>query len=610
MSSSQSEQVSSTTPSTQSVRSKADPAWDHCSIIPNQNPKGKPRLRCLYCGKEFAGGGIHRMKQHLAGVKGDIIICKSVPGEVRFRMLQNLKEIEERKGKSQDTFEEDNPYGPSVTPLEENAMGSQEVPSTQAQTSTSIPSQQSSSQSVKRKAPANVGNFFAPRTSAGAQPGIRSAFAGKEAIHRADMAVARWLYDCCIPINAVNSIYFQPMIDAIAAIGSGYKVSSYHAFRKKLLLDMKKEVQLLVDECKNFWAETGCTIMADGWQDQRNRQLINFLVYCPKGIVFLKSVDVSGFVKDAQTLCNLFMEMVDFAGVDNVVHMVTDNAANYKAAGNLLNDRYPSIYWSPCAAHCLNLILKDIGKRPIVISLSKRASSITKFIYNHAFLLAWLRKRDGWTEIIRPGATRFATTFIALKSILDHKHDLQALVTSKTFVDSKYARDQKGKDATEIILDTRFWRDCKIIVEIVKPLIKLLRIVDSDDRPSLGYIYEGMRRVRGAIKATFMHNKNLYSPYTKILKKRWENQLRKEIHAAAYFLNPAFLYDTDNFSQKPEVTEGYLSVINRKVTSNKTKFLQEGSLYTGKSGSFANPLALQSAKAMRPGIISCLILMI
>jgi len=41
---------------------------------------------------------------------------------------------------------------------------------------------------------------------------------------------------------------------------------------------------------------------------------------------------------------------------------VTDNAANYVTAGKLLIEEFPSIFWSPCAAHCINLILQDIGK--------------------------------------------------------------------------------------------------------------------------------------------------------------------------------------------------------------------------------------------------------
>jgi hypothetical protein len=71
----------------------------------------------------------------------------------------------------------------------------------------------------------------------------------------------------------------------------------------------------------------------------------------------LKTVDVSNVSKTARLLYQLFREVVLYVGVENIVHMVTDNAANYVAAGKLLMEEFPSIFWSPCAAHCINLIL-------------------------------------------------------------------------------------------------------------------------------------------------------------------------------------------------------------------------------------------------------------
>ncbi|RVW51469.1 hypothetical protein CK203_084037 [Vitis vinifera] len=62
-----------------------------------------------------------------------------------------------------------------------------------------------------------------------------------------------------------------------------------------------------------------------------------------------------------------------------------------------------------------------------VAELVRHTSKVTIIVYNHVALLSWLGKRDGWIEILRPGATRFATTIIALNSLHDHKHDLQAL---------------------------------------------------------------------------------------------------------------------------------------------------------------------------------------
>ena len=189
-------------------------------------------------------------------------------------------------------------------------------------------------------------------------------------------------------------------------------------------------------------------------------------MYCPEGISFVKSIDASDIVKDVINLFLLFDEVIEWVGPLNVVHIVTDNATNYVAAERLISQKHKHINWSPCAVHCLNLIFKDIGKMDHVAELVRHTSKVTIIVYNHVALLSWLGKRDGWIEILRPGATRFATTIIALNSLHDHKHDLQALVTSKFFVDSRYSNDNKSKVVISIILDNRFWNDCLIVVNL------------------------------------------------------------------------------------------------------------------------------------------------
>ena len=49
----------------------------------------------------------------------------------------------------------------------------------------------------------------------------------------------------------------------------------------------------------------------------------------------------------------------------------------------------------------------------------------------------------------------------------------------------------------------------------------------------MGYMYEGMYRVF-EIKKLFNYNKRLFKSYTKIIKQRWDEQLRISIHAIAY----------------------------------------------------------------------------
>ncbi|CAA7038795.1 unnamed protein product [Microthlaspi erraticum] len=568
-------------PSQRSVRQKHDPAWAHVSQTFDSN--GKSTLTCDFCKKKNQGGGINRMKQHLAGVKGNTNACKNVPPEVQHAMRMSLKEHDDRakeKSRVNNTrqfvdLEDDEDSGQGFMP----------------------PSQ-------KRKANTDINSYFKQGLQDQSQPTIKSCLQSKEKIHDADMAVALFFYDVCMPMNAVNSRFYQPMISKIASMGHGYKGPLYHALRVGLLRDAKLQVSLIIESFRSTWAETGCTLMADGWKDTRQRPLINFLVYCPKGITFIKSVDASGIYTTAENLCNLFAEVVDMIGPQNVVHMVTDSAPNYKAAGGRLTERYPTIYCSPCAAHCINLILEDVGELPLVKKLTSYASKITIFVNTHKHILNWLRNRPGWREIIRPAETRFATSFIALQSLYAHKDYLQSMVVDEEF--RKISRSEKAKLVKQLIFDDDFWKECFMVVQIMAPLIRLLRICDSDEKPSLPYVYEGMYRARLGVKKIFKKEKRLYKPYTRIIDSRWDKMLRRDIYAAAYFLNPAFLYDKENFCQKSEIKRGTLNLFEKQTVGlSESMLVSSIRCYREREGSFSREIALTCSKTTRPGKSSC-----
>ncbi|KAL9292313.1 putative transcription factor/ chromatin remodeling BED-type(Zn) family [Arabidopsis thaliana] len=64
---------------------KQDSAWKHCEVYKYGD---RVQMRCLYCRKMFKGGGITRVKEHLAGKKGQGTICDQVPDEVRLFLQQ------------------------------------------------------------------------------------------------------------------------------------------------------------------------------------------------------------------------------------------------------------------------------------------------------------------------------------------------------------------------------------------------------------------------------------------------------------------------------------------------------------------------------------------
>jgi hypothetical protein len=45
--------------------------------------------------------------------------------------------------------------------------------------------------------------------------------------------------------------------------------------------------------------------MSNDWTNGKGGSILNFLVNCPRGAMFIKYVDASAYVKDAQLLCEL-----------------------------------------------------------------------------------------------------------------------------------------------------------------------------------------------------------------------------------------------------------------------------------------------------------------
>ena len=108
-------------------------------------------------------------------------------------------------------------------------------------------------------------------------------------------------------------------------------------------------------------------------------------------IFFQKSVDASDQVYDASYILRLMEEVIDQVEEHNVVQVIIDNGPQYRAAGQILMERRSHIFWTPCAAHCIDLMLMDVGKICRVQKIVELAQSITRFIYNHTWVLSLMR---------------------------------------------------------------------------------------------------------------------------------------------------------------------------------------------------------------------------
>ena len=70
-----------------------------------------------------------------------------------------------------------------------------------------------------------------------------------------------------------------------------------------------------LESIKKSWKFIGCTVFSDGWTDQRGKTIINFVIACLKGTMFLKSIDASSHVKGAHLIFILLAEVVEEVGV-------------------------------------------------------------------------------------------------------------------------------------------------------------------------------------------------------------------------------------------------------------------------------------------------------
>ncbi|KAF8405813.1 hypothetical protein HHK36_007890 [Tetracentron sinense] len=90
----------------------------------------------------------------------------------------------------------------------------------------------------------------------------------------------------------------------------------------------------------------------------------------------------------------------------------------------------------------------------------------------------------------------------------------------------------------ETVLSTTFWNNIVYAMKITAQLMRVLRLVDGEKKPHMGYIYEAMDRAKKTIKEAMGGQR--YE------RRRWNVQLHQPLHAVGYILNPEFYYNNQD----------------------------------------------------------------
>nr|GEU76592.1 hypothetical protein [Tanacetum cinerariifolium] len=161
----------------------------------------------------------------------------------------------------------------------------------------------------------------------------------KERTYSVHQYCARWVYEACIPFRSIDNDGFKKFVEAVGIYGRGYRPPSQYLLREPLLKEEVERTKGLLKKQEKEWAQNGCSVITDVWTDRKRRSIMNFCVNSRKGI--------------------------EDVGPQNVIQVVTDDAANNMVATQLLKKRR---WYSDAVFKCLEKFFHNDFERQDQVS--------------------------------------------------------------------------------------------------------------------------------------------------------------------------------------------------------------------------------------------------
>ncbi|WCJ36778.1 hAT transposon superfamily [Euphorbia peplus] len=422
-------------------------------------------------------------------------------------------------------------------------------------------------------------------------PSVASVAPSLSKEENAERSIAVFFFENKIDFSVARSPTYQVMIETIANCGQGFTGPSAEMLKTTWLERIKSEVSFQLKDTEKEWATTGCTIVADTWTDNKSKALINFFVSSPSRTFFHKSIDASSCFKNTKCLADLFDSVIQDVGAENVVQIIMDTNFNYTGIANHILQNYGTIFVSPCASQCLNLILEEFSKVDWVNRCILQAQTVSKFIYNNASLLDLLKKFTGSNDLIKTGITKSVSSFLSLQSMLKQRSRLKLM-----FNNTEYST------CINIIEDGDFWRAMEESVAISEPFLRVLREV-LGGKPAVGSIYELMTRAKESIRTYYIMDECKCKTFLDIVDRKWRDQLHSPLHSAAAFLNPNVQYNPE-VKFLVSIKEDFFKVIEKLLPTPDMRrdITNQIFIFTRASGMFGCNLAMEARDTVAPGL--------
>lgn len=176
------------------------------------------------------------------------------------------------------------------------------------------------------------------------------------------------------------------------------------------------------------------------------------------------------------------------------------------------------------------------------------------------------------------------------------------MVNSNAWEATKWSKSTKGKAAYAIIVQPAFWSGVALTLKVFEPLVKVLRLVDGDVKPAMGFVYGELQKAKNDIKEAFKNKEDKYKPILAIVDDKAKGRIDTPLHLTAYLLNPYYYFKDASTWSSDEcelIMDGVLECMERFFPDFdiQDKVMNvELAKYKDRAGTFGRPLAIRGCE--------------
>lgn len=288
-------------------------------------------------------------------------------------------------------------------------------------------------------------------------------------------------------------------------------------------------------------AHSHMCLVTDGWSNVAGDHLVNMVIVFPNGKqrpLLWKTISTEETAQTAENVAAAIQDVLNEIGVDKIVAVVTDNAANMRAAWKLLEAANPGLVCNGCAAHGFNLLVKDVCQLAAHAELLEKCRAITAFVRQRTAVLTRFRRiqrnamAEGELFVMRNLTyivdTRWYTHHTCVQRVLQNKYVLATLANNPLLSRLQGRSAARAREFTAVVQDAAFWVDLRKLETTLEPTTKWIKILEADTGRA-SHVY----RAFVEMKAAWRGDRTLQ----RLIKERWAF-LHTDAMGVAYLLDP------------------------------------------------------------------------